>query len=200
MFLRRKMLNLAAATAALSTTLAIPASNLFAAPAPNMAAVDAAATPQLPLPAPALPAPVPEAVAAPAERALDRPAPVRAAAVNDRELDCMTRVMLYEAGNEGRAGMMAVGHVVLNRVRSPRFPDSVCSVIYQRGQFSSIRSFSHPRNARWQRAEALARDVMAGETGSNVGTALYFHATRVRPAYVQNRVRVGTVGNHVFYR
>jgi spore germination cell wall hydrolase CwlJ-like protein len=166
-----------------------------------MAAVELAATPQLPLPAPVLPAPAPAAVEATAEA---EPAPVREAptrtAVNERELDCMTRVMLYEAGNEGRAGQLAVAHVVMNRVRSPRFPDSVCSVIYQRGQFSSIRSFSHPRNARWNRAEALARDVMAGETSSNVGTALYFHATRVRPAYVQNRVRVGTVGNHVFYR
>ncbi len=197
MFLRRKILNLTVTGAALSAALAIPASNLFAAPAPDMAAVEAAVTPQLPLPAPVLTAPAPAAVEA--EPAPAQEAPTRTA-VNERELDCMTRVMLYEAGNEGQAGQLAVAHVVMNRVRSPRFPDSVCSVVHQRGQFSSIRSFSHPRNARWNRAEALARDVLAGESRSNVGTALYFHATRVRPAYVQNRVRVGTVGNHVFYR
>lgn len=208
MFLRRKMLNLAAGAAAMSSTLAVPASNLSAAPAPDMApdmaAVEAAAIPQLPLPAPVQPAPVqpapaPEAVAAPAEPAGARERPTRSAS-DDRELDCMTRVMLYEAGGEGRAGQLAVAHVVMNRVRSPRFPNSVCGVIYQRGQFSSIRSFSPPRNGRWNRAAALARDVLAGETRSNVGTALYFHATRIRPAYVQSRVRVGQIGNHIFYR
>lgn len=200
MLLRRKMLNLAAGgAAAVSATLAVPASNLSAAPAPDVAAAGAASTPQLPLPAPVLPAPAPEAVAAPAEPAPTPEQPARSAA-DSRELDCMTRVMLYEAGSEGRAGQLAVAHVVMNRVRSPRFPNSVCGVIYQRGQFSSIRSFRHPRNARWNRAEALARDVLAGETRSNVSTALYFHATRVRPAYVQSRVRVGQIGNHVFYR
>ena len=202
MFLSRKITNVAVAAAAMTGTLAVPASNLFAAPAPQMAAVEPATAPQLPTPA--LPAPASFAVEAQAEATAQDNEPreerSRTAAVNDRELECMTRVMLYEAGNEGSAGQLAVGHVVMNRVRSPRFPDSVCSVIYQRGQFSSIRSFNHPRNARWNRAEALARDVMAGESNSNVGTALYFHAARVSPSYVQSRVRVGRVGNHIFYR
>jgi spore germination cell wall hydrolase CwlJ-like protein len=126
--------------------------------------------------------------------------PTRARSIDSSELECLTRVMLYEAGAEGREGQTAVGHVVLNRVRSSRFPNSICSVIYQRGQFSSIRSFSPPRNSRWNRAQDLARDIMAGETQSNVGTALYFHASRVRPAYVRNHTRVAQVGNHLFYR
>lgn len=199
MFNRGKFLTVAATAAALSGTAIVPSSNIYAAPAPEAPIEAAAATPQLPLPAVIAPAPAAVETPAPEAPADPQPAPRRAAA-SESEVECMTRVMLYEAGNEGRAGQLAVGHVVMNRVRSPRFPNSVCSVIYQRGQFSSIRSFRHARNARWQRAEALARDVLAGETESNVGRALYFHATRVRPAYVQSRVRVGQVGNHIFYR
>lgn len=202
MFLGRKMMTFAATAMALSATLGT--SNLFAAPAPQMAAVGQAATPQLPVPTPAPAAPVRNAVVAPAVgidlQDEDRNEENTRTAVDERELECMTKVMLYEAGNEGRAGQLAVAHVVMNRVRSPRFPDSVCSVIYQRGQFSSIRSFSHARNARWNRAVALARDVLAGESESNVGAALYFHATRVQPAYVRSRTRVASIGNHIFYR
>ena len=111
----------------------------------------------------------------------------------------MTRVILYEAGSEPRAGQVAVAQVVLNRMRSGRFPSSICGVVYQRGQFSAIRSFNPPRNARWNRAMALARDVLDGHEAV-VGEALYFHATRVRPAFVRSRTRVATIGNHVFYR
>jgi spore germination cell wall hydrolase CwlJ-like protein len=120
------------------------------------------------------------------------------ASVSDRELDCLTRVILYESGAESRAGQLAVADVVLNRVQSPRFPDTICGVIYQRGQFSSIRSFNPPQGARWQRARAVALDAI--DDGSTVGRALYFHATSVRPAYVQNRPRVAQIGNHIFYR
>ena len=152
-------------------------------------------------PSPATPAPVEAATPAPAP-AVEQPEeePSRAASVvSDRELECLTKVILYEAGAESRTGQVAVAQVVLNRVESPRFPNSICGVIYQRGQFSSIRSFSPPRNARWNRAMALARDVLDGHDPV-VGEALYFHAMRVRPAYVRSRTRVATIGNHVFYR
>ena len=199
-----KSVTAALGVAALSGTLLVPTTTSFASSPAFAAPALSEALPQQAAPVqPAIltaPAVAPAPAVEPAEAAPEIEAEPARAAVNERELECMTRVMLYEAGNEGRAGQLAVGHVVLNRVRSSRFPDSVCGVIYQRGQFSSIRSFNHPRNARWSRAQALARDVLAGETESNVGSALYFHATRVRPAYVARFTRVGTVGNHVFYR
>jgi spore germination cell wall hydrolase CwlJ-like protein len=135
--------------------------------------------------------------AAPREEADLKPAATK---ISERELDCMTKVILYEAGAEGRAGQVAVAQVVMNRATSGRFPKTVCGVVYQPGQFSSIRSYKAPGGARWERAEEIARDVMMGEAQSGVGKALYFHATRVSPAYVRSRTRVATIGNHVFYR
>jgi len=210
MFSRGKVLTATLGAAALSGTLFVPASNLLASPAPA-AVIEAPSLPQLD-PAPAQPAPVAapaqpateaEAPAAPAASA--RPeAPVapraeRTASVGDRELECMTRVILYEAGSEPRAGQVAVAQVVLNRMRSGRFPRTICGVIHQRGQFSAIRSFNPPRNARWNRAMALARDVIDGHAPV-VGNALYFHAARVRPAFASTRARVARIGNHIFYR
>lgn len=199
-----KLLNAAIGASALSGAAMVPSSNLFASPAPALPApVETAAIVQLPIVsnAVAIPddAPTPRAVEAVLRDTNPTPEP-RRAAVDGRELDCLTRVMLYEAGAEQQAGQIAVAQVVMNRVRSPRFPDSVCSVIYQRGQFSSIRSFSPARNARWNRVEALAREVLDGEAAPVVSNALYFHAARVSPAYVRSRTRVARIGNHIFYR
>ena len=197
-----KMSFAALCAAALSGTTVVPATRVLASPAPAMAAAE------LPSQIQAIPA-APAALAAPQEA---QPAPVSTPAdadaardeaetkIPERELDCMTKVILYEAGAEGRAGQVAVAQVVMNRATSGRFPKTVCGVVYQPGQFSSIRSYKAPGGARWERAEEIARDVMMGEAQSGVGKALYFHATRVSPAYVRSRTRVATIGNHVFYR
>ena len=212
MFSRGKFLTATLSAAALTGTLVVPASNLLASPAPATQApvIEAPA-----LPAASTPAPAPVALAAAPARPAILQTPTAAApaapeadeaededeavSVSARELECLTKVILYEAGAESRAGQVAVAQVVMNRVESPRFPNTICGVVYQRGQFSAIRSFNPPRNARWNRAMALARDVLDGHEPM-VGEALYFHATRVRPAFVRSRTRVATIGNHVFYR
>ncbi|HEY0325218.1 MAG TPA: cell wall hydrolase [Allosphingosinicella sp.] len=204
MFSRGKVLTATFGAAALTGTLFVPASNLLASPATQAAVIEAPALPQATAPAPTAPvaAPMqPAIVQAPAIAAPEAPEVEEdeAVSVSARELECLTKVILYEAGAESRAGQVAVAQVVMNRVESPRFPDTICGVIYQRGQFSAIRSFNPPRNARWNRAMALARDVLDGHEPV-VGEALYFHATRVRPAFVRSRTRVATIGNHVFYR
>jgi spore germination cell wall hydrolase CwlJ-like protein len=185
----------AAVTATPDTRIALPASPPAPIPqpaeAPQIAAPAADQTPAAKaLPAPALPATEP----APARRAAS------ASAASSTELECLAKVVLYEAGSEPRAGQLAVAQVVMNRVRSPRFPNSICGVIYQRGQFSAIRSYSPPRGARWNRAMALAREVTSGAAAPVVGRALYFHATRVRPAFARTQTRVAQIGGHVFYR
>ncbi|MDB5667555.1 MAG: cell wall hydrolase SleB [Alphaproteobacteria bacterium] len=204
MFSRGKILTATLGAAALTGTLFVPASNLLASPAPKAAVIEAQVLPQSPpsiqtasLATPVQPAIVP-APAATTPRAPEAEEE-ETVSVSARELECLTKVILYEAGAESRSGQVAVAQVVLNRVESPRFPDTICGVVYQRGQFSAIRSFNPPRNARWNRAMALARDVLDGHEAV-VGEALYFHATRVRPAFVRSRTRVATIGNHVFYR
>lgn len=126
-----------------------------------------------------------------------------------RDLDCLTQAAYYEARGEGRDGMRAVTQVVLNRVRHPAFPRSVCSVVFQGAgrrtgcQFSftcdgSMRG--RVNQAAWNRAREVASSALSGAVYSNVGNATHFHTTGVSPSWRHSLVRVSQVGSHLFYR
>ncbi len=114
---------------------------------------------------------------------------------------CLAVAVFFESKGEPLAGQMAVAHVILNRVDSRRFPDTVCGVVTQRSQFSFVRG-GHLPTARagrqWETAKAVAHAAMADAWDSPVGEALFFHATRVSPRW--GKTRVATLGNHIFYR
>ena len=119
----------------------------------------------------------------------------------DSELHCLAVGVYYESKGEPLAGQLAVAEVIINRTTSGRFPRTVCSVIKQRGQFSFVRGGqlpTPPANAQWRKALAVAQVAQKDLWDSPVGEALYFHARYVNPGW--KRPRVGTVGNHIFYR
>jgi spore germination cell wall hydrolase CwlJ-like protein len=127
---------------------------------------------------------------------------LRGADPGSRELECLAVGIYFEAKSETLAGQLAVGHVIANRAESGRFPSSYCGVLYQRSQFSFVRGRSVPYVPRasrdWQEAVAIAKIVDQELHPSPMGKALFFHATRVSPRW--RLTRVGTLGNHVFYR
>lgn len=117
------------------------------------------------------------------------------------ELNCLAVGIYYEAKSEPVAGQLAVAEVILNRATSGRFPRSVCGVLTQRGQFSFVRGGKvpvPPANAQWLKALAVAQVAQKNLWDSPVPSALFFHARFVKPSW--NLARVGTVGNHIFYR
>jgi len=124
------------------------------------------------------------------------------AAVADEELSCLAIGVYFESKGEPLAGQLAVAGVILNRAQSGRFPRSVCSVLTQRGQFSFVRGGRLPRvdtgSRDWRRALAVAQVARRDLWHSPFPDALYFHARYVSPKW--RRARVGTVGNHIFYR
>ena len=127
----------------------------------------------------------------------------RGTEAGSRELECLAAGIYFESKSEPLAGQLAVGHVIANRANSGRrFPSSYCGVLFQRGQFSFVRGQSYPSIPRasrqWQTAVAVARIVDQELHESAVPGALFFHAKRVQPRW--RLTRVGSVGNHVFYR
>ena len=132
----------------------------------------------------------------------DKVARLRSSDPGSRELECLAAGIYFEAKSEPLAGQLAVGHVIANRASSGRFPSSYCGVLFQRSQFSFVRGRSWPAVARsgrqWQDAVAIARIVAGDMHASPVANALFFHAKRVSPGWRMKRV--GSVGNHVFYR
>ena len=120
----------------------------------------------------------------------------------DDELRCLATGVYFESKGEPLAGQLAVADVILNRSQSGRFPGSVCSVLTQRGQFSFVRGGKlpsvNPGSKAWKTAVAVARVARAEAWESPTDGALFFHARYVSPRWRLSRV--GSVGNHIFYR
>lgn len=132
------------------------------------------------------------------------PAPIPAVVVADAgmdgELECLAKIVLHEAGNQGRDGQLAVAQVVMNRVNSGRFADTICGVALQRNQFFNVHAYHPPRDGRWETAVEIARDARAAASPPVVADALFFHAAQANPPFFRSRQRVAQLGNHVFYR
>ncbi len=138
-----------------------------------------------------------------------RPFVMRAGSVeHSRALKCLTDAIYYEAANEPDAGQRAVAQVILNRMRHPTYPNSVCGVIYQGSERASGCQFSYscdgsmariPAGAAWQRAGRVAAQALAGSVYAPVGMATHYHATYVYPYWAPSLNFVGTIGAHRFY-
>ena len=127
-----------------------------------------------------------------------------------RALNCLTSAIYYEAGNEPEDGQRAVAQVVLNRVRSSNWPDSICGVVYEGSErtdykcqftFSCDGSMARmPMAAAWVRARRIAQDAMAGRAYAPVGLATHYHTLAVRPPWSAALQPVAVIGAHIFYR
>ncbi|WP_442677961.1 cell wall hydrolase [Sphingomonas sp. ASY06-1R] len=148
----------------------------------------------------------PSAMAAAAETlsqvaASDMNAPM-AASSDAASVECMAKVVLHEAGNQPRAGKIAVAQTLVNRLKAGRFGDSICEVVNQRGQFFQVSSFHPDREADgWQDAVEVSHEVLAGQAEPVAPGAMFFRASYA-PAnsFFRTRQRVTTVGAHIFYR
>ena len=143
-------------------------------------------------------------VAAPAEPTLEALVEEKASAETpDSEQECLARAVYFEARSEPLEGQLAVADVVLNRVASPRYPNTICAVVVQRAQFSFIRNGRFPSvdrtTAAWRKAVAIAeiaRKDIADKVSDNV---LWYHADYVAPVWRHRLTREAQIGAHIFY-
>lgn len=126
-----------------------------------------------------------------------------------RALDCLTSAIYYEAATEPVEGQRAVAQVVLNRVRHPAFPNSVCGVVYQGSERVTGCQFTFtcdgslrraPMASYWDRARKIAEEAMAGKVYAPVGHATHYHTNWVVPYWSSSLVKLANVGTHIFYR
>jgi len=138
--------------------------------------------------------------------------PLPASVHKESEIRCLANAIYFEARGEPVTGQLAVAQVVLNRVKNPAYPDTICSVVYQnknkryRCQFSfacdGIRDRITDMSA-WNAALSLARKVVANPTGTflaDVGTSTHYHATYVRPRWARKMKKMDKIGRHIFYK
>ena len=127
-----------------------------------------------------------------------------------RSEDCLAQAVYYEARSESEDGQRAVAQVVLNRVRNPAWPNSVCGVVYQGGlrpgggcQFTFTCDGSlavRPSGAAWAQAQRIAVEALGGRAFAPIGLSTFYHANYVFPAWAPQLVKTATIGAHIFYR
>ncbi len=127
-----------------------------------------------------------------------------------RELRCMATAIYFEARDEPVIGQQAVAQVVMNRIRSPFYPKTICGVVYQGErnrtgcQFSFTCTGKHnavKEKEEWATAVKLAKQVIAGEVWiKEVGYATHYHATYVHPPWRHELDKVAQIGGHIFYK
>ncbi len=128
---------------------------------------------------------------------------------NLRSLDCLAQAIYYEAASESEAGQRAVAQVVLNRVRHPAWPNSVCGVVYQgpmragggcQCTFTCDGSLARRAGgAAWERARRLAAEALAGQVFAPVGLSTHYHTLAVSPSWAPRLARTALIGAHQFY-
>jgi spore germination cell wall hydrolase CwlJ-like protein len=127
----------------------------------------------------------------------------------EHALDCLAAAAWYEAGNDAE-GQKSVMQVILNRVRHPTFPNSVCGVVFQGSERSTGCQFTFtcdgsmerrfPSARQWKSARRLGEEALDGAVDVSVGQATHYHADYVVPWWSSALQRVSQIGAHIFYR
>jgi len=120
------------------------------------------------------------------------------AKADPREKDCLVRAMYFESNRSSETGLLSVGTVVMNRVESPRYPETICGVVGAPRQFAS-GVLTRPMAARdLPKVEAIAADILDGRRSAAVGAAKHFHMAGMRFSYA-NMHYVTVAGGNAFY-
>ena len=125
------------------------------------------------------------------------------------EENCLARAVYFEARSESELGQLAVAKVILNRVKDPDYPKTICGVVYQGSGRRNSCQFSFacdglPDDVKsassWANAKRVAGKALAGTSKiAAVGTATNYHADYVRPKWAKSMKRLIKIGRHVFY-
>ena len=136
--------------------------------------------------------------------------PLPASVFSEAEQKCLAEGIYFEARGESLKGQAAVAQVILNRVRNPTFPNTICGVVYQNDHWRNRCQFSFAcdgirdridSRTHWKTAKDIAMASTAGKIWlDEVGSATHYHATYVNPRWAGTMRRATRIGLHIFYK
>jgi spore germination cell wall hydrolase CwlJ-like protein len=136
--------------------------------------------------------------------------PLPASVFSKKEQACLANAIYFEARSESLRGQAAVAQVVLNRVRNPAYPDSICGVVYQNSDWRNACQFSFACDGRkdavtepshYKTAQDIAMAVTAGKIFlPEVGSSTHYYANYVHPGWARSMHKMVKIGLHIFYR
>lgn len=125
------------------------------------------------------------------------------------EENCLARAVYFEARSESELGQLAVARVILNRVKDPNYPNTICGVVYQGSGRRNSCQFSFAcdgladdvkQPGAWAQSKRVAQKAIAGNAKvAAIGTATNYHADYVKPKWAKNMKRLIKIGRHIFY-
>ncbi|AID28737.1 spore germination cell wall hydrolase CwlJ-like protein [Mesorhizobium sp. USDA 4775] len=136
--------------------------------------------------------------------------PLPASVFSKPEQKCLANGIYFEARSESVRGQAAVAQVILNRVRNPAYPNSICGVVYQNDSWFNRCQFSFACDGRKKRIESpaaykTAQDIAMAVTAGKifipeVGSSTHYYAQYVHPGWARTMQKMTKIGLHIFYR
>lgn len=128
--------------------------------------------------------------------------------ISEEELNCLALNVYYESRGQDIVGQAAVAWVTINRANDERFPDDICEVVWQKGQFSWTKKRKKATTPKehndWKVAKNVANIVtVAYNNGINTDPtngAIMFHSTKVRPSWNKSFEKTIKIDGHIFYK
>ena len=121
----------------------------------------------------------------------------------ETDLDCLAHNIYFESRNQSVAAQFAVASVTLNRVRSPKYPNTICEVVKQRHQFSWFwdgkSDKPYEKKAYWT-AMMVAVIALSEKYSDNTKGALFYHSVKVNPKWAKQKQFLMQIEDHLFYR
>lgn len=136
---------------------------------------------------------------------------IPASARSASEQKCLATAIYFEARGESVKGELAVAQVVINRLKNPAYPKTICGVVYQNKDMRNACQFSFACDGipdritdatSWARAQTLAKRVLFEENwwNADVGSSTHYHANYVKPRWARTMKKMQKVGHHIFYK
>ncbi|MBZ9934851.1 cell wall hydrolase [Mesorhizobium sp. BR1-1-16] len=137
--------------------------------------------------------------------------PIPLNARSKTEQKCLATAIYFEARGEPVKGELAVAQVVINRLKNPAYPNTICGVVYQNKDMRDACQFSFACDgikdritdmSSWRRAQELARRVVTQDNwwNADVGSATHYHANYVKPRWARTMKKMERIGHHIFYK
>lgn len=129
--------------------------------------------------------------------------------VDSNSWRCLSEAIYFEARGETTRGQFAVAEVILNRVDSKRYPNSVCGVIMQGAEKRNACQFSYNCDGKsdvinnrtaFSKAAKIAKAMLEGRPRVLTGRATHYHTTAVNPRWAKRLSKTAHIGDHLFYK
>ena len=120
--------------------------------------------------------------------------------VADREVDCLAKTIYHVGHSQDSDGKQLIGQLVLNRVKSDKFPNTICEVVYQNGQFQwTVGEWPIIMPEQYDESVKIANELLNTKATETIPVLYYHHYLKPKPTMFYYRNQLFRHGDYIFY-